>query len=246
MHIPKTGGTTLRKIIDKQYSESETWHAYDDLPLKETVDQLSKKQLEKIEYIVAHFPFGVHRYFSRPCTYITMLRNPIDRVVSEYYRARRNPNIPIYDEVQSMGLKEFVSNDDFALSNSNRQTLLVCGRKKGTPYDLELDDLAKAKERLDKYFAVVGITEMFDESVYLMKKELGWDDIFYTKKNVARNRPNNESLSQKVVDTIKERNRLDLELYSYAKEKLKKQVKALNDRDKRKLNNFICQNKKLN
>ncbi|SDC82903.1 MULTISPECIES: sulfotransferase family 2 domain-containing protein [unclassified Candidatus Frackibacter] len=237
LHIPKTGGTTLRGIIDKQYSSNKRWHAYEFLPLEQRIKEVPKKQLKKINYMAAHFQFGAHQYFTRPYTYVTMLRNPIKRLISEYYHRRRNPNNPLYDKLQNISLKEFVSSDEF-LSNSNLQLFMIRGRAV-KPFNLKHNDLEEAKKNLEKHFSVIGITEMFDESLFLMKKEFGWEDVSYTKKNVTKSHPSKEEVPKEVVKIIEERNKLDIRLYKYVKRKLKEKLKDLDPESKRELNDFI-------
>ena len=38
-----------------------------------------------------HMPFGIHKRLPQDYTYITFLRDPIERVVSAYYFARNYP-----------------------------------------------------------------------------------------------------------------------------------------------------------
>ncbi|SDC82944.1 MULTISPECIES: sulfotransferase family 2 domain-containing protein [unclassified Candidatus Frackibacter] len=237
LHIPKTGGTTLRSIITKVYRKDQFFEG----DYQKIINKLKKSEenIQGIECIKGHIKFGIHRYCTRLYTYITMLRKPIDRMISVYYHIRRNPNIPKYEQLKNISFKEFVSSDQFSY-NSNRQLFMITGGKKH-PFNLDSSDLEEAKSNLDNCFSVVGITEMFDESLFLMKKELGWDDISYTRKRVAKNRPSKENVSNETIKIIEERNKLDIELYQYAKKKLKARIKSLNSNSKEELNNFISQ-----
>ena len=68
---------------------------------------------------------------------------------------------------------------------------------------------------LKNHFAVVGITEKFDKSLLLMKKKLGWSYPVYRKQNVNQKRKKISELSSDLIDLIKEKNKMDIELYDY-------------------------------
>ena len=113
-----------------------------------------------------------------------------------------------------MSLKEFAET-----WVDNDQTRLLAG-KYGAPNSetCSYDELLSiAKENLAKYFAVVGITEEFDRSLILMKRILGWRNPFYMRRNVTRARPRKREISQETLRAIEANNKLDLELYRYAK-----------------------------
>jgi hypothetical protein len=94
--------------------------------------------------------------------------------------------------------------------------------------DLREGALDQAKENLDQWFGVVGLVEHFDESLLLMKKRYGWKDVSYYRRNVTPDRPEKEDYPQRVVREIKNRNRLDTELYEYGSERLVKKLEDVN------------------
>lgn len=196
MHIPKTGGTTLRRIIDKQYKPNEIYRTY-----KNVVKPQGKMTDQNIRCIQGHDYFGIHKQINKPYKYVTMLRDPVERVISNYYYSRQFiENCPSFEE--------------FIKQNRNMQTLFATGEH---PANLE-----EAKRNLST-FAVVGITEIFFKSVYLIGKECGWENISYYKKlNVNDNRPKRNEVPKKILNLIIEMNQLDIELYNWAKENFMK------------------------
>lgn len=222
MHIPKTGGTTLTPIISKQYPINILYKWYDDLH-----DILYNNDKFKVtNTLCGHFPFGVHAACLRPFTYITMLRDPVEHVISWFYFRYRSPKHDKYNG----SFDEYVNDDKFNKHTVNLQTRFVSGDGNA--------DLERAKDNILKYFTVVGITELFDESVFLMKKELGWDDIHYKRENTNRNRPRKSQIAKSTIDKIKEKNKLDLELYCFAKKILEAKIQNLNSNDRQELEAF--------
>src|SRR5262249_9646240 len=85
---------------------------------------------------------------------------------------------------------------------------LPCGRV--TPAMLEL-----AKSNLAN-FAVVGLTEWFDESLALLERAFGWRPRPYSAHNVGENRPLQSEVGEDNLKAVEHCNRFDLELYRYA------------------------------
>lgn len=69
------------------------------------------------------------------------------------------------------------------------------------------------------------MTDYFNVSILLMGRELGWNKLDYRQKNVNLGRPGKEELSTGLIELIKEKNSLDMKLYSYACNKIKSQLK---------------------
>lgn len=231
MHIPKTGGLTLRRVIDKQYKKEDII----DLNLKKIKDYghtLSNKLRTK-SFIYGHVRFGVHQYKTGPFQYITMLRDPVERIISTYYFIKENPKNNLHHVVKNMTLEQFVKEDAPRIKKAieNHQTRFVSGKR--------VPDLEIAKKNLSKHFAVVGITERYNESIFLMKKALGWGDIDYQKINATKSRPKANEISKETVQLIREKNRLDLELYHYGKKLVEKQIQSLNKKEQSELMEYL-------
>ena len=194
-HLPKAGGTTLHRIIEKQYLPDQTFTITvinkTELTTQLFID-LPSEQRNSIRMLKGHMRFGLHKHFDGCAKYITMLREPVDRVVSFYYYVKSNPNNRLYDVVMKnkMSLKDFVLNVEAGDVN-NGQTRMLAGF--GVPEDKLLET---AMSHLKNHFAVVGITEKFDKSLLLMKKKLGWSYPVYRKQNVNQKRKKYRSYHQ--------------------------------------------------
>ncbi|WP_411738374.1 hypothetical protein [Peribacillus sp. S4] len=97
-----------------------------------------------------------------------MLRDPVNRVISLYYFLQ---NYPGFERVRDMTLEEFVLKEPEA---QNNQTIMVCGNP-------ENPDITKAKENL-KTLTVVGVTELFNKTLFCLKMNMLGGDIHYTRK----------------------------------------------------------------
>ena len=243
LHVPKAAGSTLYRIIDRQYKPTAIF-AIDGKRVRESVDEfknLPKTQREGIKFLKGHMYFGLHESLPQPSTYITILRDPVERIISHYYYVLRSPDHYLYKKVtsQNMSLKDYVCSG-ISTELDNGQTRLVSGLEQ-TVFDCEkcsANVLELAKMNLRNHFAVVGLSERFDETLILLQKAFAYKIPFYLKKNVTNNRPLKENISQDTVKYIEEYNQLDIELYDYAKTNFENVINQQESYFKRELEIF--------
>ncbi|WP_199245677.1 sulfotransferase family 2 domain-containing protein [[Phormidium] sp. ETS-05] len=198
VHIPKAAGTTLHQIIERQYPKHLTFTLDGTNPEAaiEEFKQLPEAQRMKIKVLKGHMPFGLHEFLSGPCTYITMLRDPVERVISHYYYVLRQPNHYLHQKItsQNMTLLDYV-NSGISTELNNGQAILLSGidKRSGNLLDRSDEILEKSLQNLEQ-MAVVGLLEKFDESLILLQKTFGWNNIFYVKEKVTKNKPVKDSL----------------------------------------------------
>jgi hypothetical protein len=249
LHLPKTAGGSLNRVIYSQVAspdfptdeENSIYRGiYHYSPLQRPVT-LRKPALtihpaainilktRKLNAVIGHFAFGVHRYLSRRSTYVTLLRNPADRIISLYFHyIRKMGKRP----EGKLTLAQFLSG--FPLPGSdlqqpqlltdNDQTRRISGLEQpgGKCTDAMLEE---AKKNLASNFSVVGVTDRFDEMVVLLKREFGWlDPHKYWPAHVARARSEQTQINRETLDRIRELNQFDFALYEFANEMMDKQI----------------------
>jgi hypothetical protein len=209
LHIPRTGGQTLYAVLARQYPYSRTIAITGPLapsiPLPEDANSI------RPVLIRGHMPYGVHQQLEIEPLYITVLRNPIDRVISTYRFARRFPDHPLHRQLHEsrMSLVDFVRSDISSHEVNNAQTRQLAGDVSGVPDRLTLD---RAKANL-RSFAAFGLTERFDETLVFFRRRLRWRIPVYVSKNVVGDPGHVDSWTW---NTIEERNVLDIELFGFA------------------------------
>ncbi len=229
LHIAKTAGTTfMDRIIKPQFHPDAIYESRTYRPISE-LKKFPEKQKAKIKVLMGHFGYGWHRFLSQPSTYVTIFRDPVDRVISYYYFVRQYSDDPLRKEAQKMGLKDFVSSG-ISIQLDNGQTRLISGIDNG-PDETDVgfghcsaDHLELAKKNMREHFSFVGFTERFNESMILSKRLLGWDAPFYIKKKVNRDRLSKKDIPNSTLKCIEKYNELDIKLYKAAKEMYEEQV----------------------
>ena len=218
-HIPKTAGTTLRTIISQQYPGRVIYTFRDETESIALFRELPEDNRAKIRVLQGHKPFGIHEYLQVPVDYITMLREPVDRVISFYYWILRWPSNDLYEKVRSMSLGDFA--DSRLPQVVNQQTEFVSGLSNNSTAEA----LNVAKRNLALHYTAFGIAENFDESLLLFKRLLGWENIYYASQHVAKNRPAKREIPRAAIKLIEKHNFFDMELYEFAKQRLEDVIK---------------------
>jgi galactose-3-O-sulfotransferase len=215
LHLPKTGGVSLRRTLKWKYAPAmRNWETL--TKPADSLEELPLSERRKLRVLTGHLHYGVHEYIPQSCQYITLLREPVARVVSYYYYILGHPKHWRHTELvrSGMSLEEFVRTSP-ERGVENDQTRMLSGRGAG-----ELDAGTLGREALDEAkrnletFLVVGLTERFDASFILIRRALGWKLPVYVTANVST-RP--KPASANAVESIRERNQLDLELYEFAR-----------------------------
>jgi hypothetical protein len=124
-----------------------------------------------------------------------------------------------------MTLEQYVESG-ISLETDNSQTRAIAGDTT-TPFGACDDELLeRAKRNIDRHFAVVGLTERFDESLILFRRVFGWSNLHYAPANVSlkwQRRPVPGSLLERIGSL----NRFDAELYEYVQQRFQQVI----DRD---------------
>jgi Galactose-3-O-sulfotransferase len=213
LHIPKTAGTTLNRIIEWQYRPLSIF-TLDPYRIRATVERfktLSEQRRRRFRVVRGHLYYGLHEFLPQGATYITMLREPVARFLSSYYFILRRPLHPLHRKLkrEQLGVEDYLR---LIPHRHNFQCRLIAGVEGTATGDERLLDIAK--ENLTKSFSVVGICERFEESLMLIAKTFGWEVPYYENRKVSKNR---SPVAPSSIELIREHNRLDLELYEFGK-----------------------------
>ena len=214
LHIPKTGGVTLRRALKWKYPSRLLYEESLSKPL-EALEQVPLSERANARVISGHLHYGVHEWIPQECEYITVLREPVARVISSYHYILGDQGHWLHaDLVQSDApWEKFLQSEPTV---DNHQTRMISGRGGGelarAPEPLDRDALDEAKRNLER-FLVAGLTERFDETFILLRRALRWKLPFYLTANVTKSP---KRASESIVERVRERNQLDLELYAFA------------------------------
>lgn len=232
VHIPKTAGTTLNSILAQEYSPEETYEVMmrgmslslsKAMIMPKPVISYSKirrlksalKHQPGLRLIRGHFDLSLGKLLPPNTQFFTLLRDPVERAISHYYHYRRRSADPIHPLAMRSTLTEWVSSCGL-VEMDNGQTRRLAGEI-NLPYgQVSPQMLDRAKSNLARNFAVVGLTERFEETLILLHRAFGWPLYGFTERNVGIGRPLRSGISRQALEAIERCNRFDLDLYRFA------------------------------
>ncbi|BAU43326.1 sulfotransferase family 2 domain-containing protein [Leptolyngbya sp. O-77] len=251
IHIPKTAGSTLTAIADAQFDVRQIAPGPYQLPAldpaaKNCTPEELRGLLTRYRFIRGHFSHNLIRQFLTRPVYITVLRDPVDRVISLYEFFRRaaqrgTAETPEYGVLMRAAAEHdllgFVLHPDPIVQQrtsnfQTRQLAIWDGDEAALSVgDPQGDSLANCLQlacaSVDR-FAWVGVMEQFHASVQLLNYRFGWYPAAeYQNLRVVTHRPRREGLSPAVIEAIAQHNALDQALYDHAKTRFAAQYQQM-------------------
>ena len=222
LHLPKNGGSSLRPILQKKFRPESKFTirlVRNDKLNIDTFVNLPENKRAKIRYLQGHMSFGLHKYMQGPTDYVTILRKPVDRIISFYYYTKhRHKGAVVSPNMSLHSFAEGVTRPDV----HNAQVRFISG----------LDDrgdlmLEKALENIEHYFPVVGLLEQYNTSLILLKEVYHLHTPYYRIENRSKGRKKVEELPTSTTQLIEELNREDNLLYQAVEERFAKQIEQV-------------------
>lgn len=239
LHIPKTAGGTLIHLLDDFYDENEIFPALVLSELACVPDLLDA--IDRARFIRGHFDTLVLPLIRRPVVTFTMLRNPVERALSQYAHAIHHPQVAYWDTeglfsaatpigsfLDTQYAPDFLGNVQVRSLTSEwsaiDRPLLWDNSRPSMPDDTRL---ALAKRRLDQC-RVVGVQERFDESLRLLAFTLGFPlPKAFNRYNTGLGPRQRDDLDPKSRERMASLNRLDSLLYAYGCSRFESDYEAM-------------------
>ncbi|HEY1684898.1 MAG TPA: hypothetical protein VGG19_09050 [Tepidisphaeraceae bacterium] len=234
MHIPKTGGTSLREIVRSHHADDEFVEVYENQfnlvsPNHQFIDSI-KARGQRLRAVFGHFSFGAHQLLDVPNPrYLTLLRDPVQRAISFFGHVSREPRSRYYQYIQNgMTLKELVLSH-WAPELNNHAIRMLMGEQQWrtarwppNPHDapkaidqlLDRCHLERGIEIIERYFVFVGTTERYADSLALLAEVTRWplqnlDNI--PRRNVRPDAP--QAVDEQTLQVLRQYNALGIELH---------------------------------
>ena len=194
--------SALRWLYGWKRTFTTPWKKRDPEAIAQEIDDP-----QNIRLVAGHVDFGLHRYLPGECRYFTMLRDPVERILSQFhYISQGWPD----SRVSEMSLKEYVTEGHHTYVH-NDQVRRISGVD---PKQNPARALNRARRHLQNRVEF-GITEKFDESLIYLQRQLNWiRQPYYVRLNTNSERKNRGT--KKVRGKIEKQNELDRTLYSFA------------------------------
>jgi len=202
LHLPKTGGSSFLEVLKFAYGAEQVRHFERDecLELKSRGLKISEVIGPEVKVIHGHIRFTEIKdlYKKQKPKLITFLREPIARVVSNYYwwknSIKDKPAHPVYHR-RNDSLSTYIESK----ITQNKMSYFLKG--------CSLKD-----------FAYIGFLHTFDEDVAEMERIFNWPAApkYHEKKSGSFLSKPKEPLSEELLVKLRKLNKKDLALYQKA------------------------------
>ncbi len=222
VHVPKAAGTSLNTILWQVYGRR--YVNYHPTLSSRSTRKMIEKRPHQILALGAHMPFGFHLSFTRAsrrgqpkkmfadrtCRYVTVLRDPVERMKSYYRFVTTFPAHRLHRETKGMSPDVFFRH---MRNIDNRECCNLQCDLVGLSRNFET-----ARDHLLAHYHAVGVVERMDDFVCHLKTTMNWPDVFEVKhRNASPTHIHDDDFGQDVIDWITENNAEDIKLYQYAK-----------------------------
>jgi len=227
VHLPKTAGTSMFRVFRDLLGPENVG------PMLADFDQVDIEAVSQYRLLGGHLGFQHLHHFGERRVF-TMLRHPVDHLVSRYYYYRRlitGASAGVQVQIsRDLTLNELVSEEQPETLRFYFNTMVWQLGGMGTASHQsgsETEALRRAKEHLAQC-DFVGILEHFADSLDLMSYTFGWPPVeTIPRENATSDRLPLESIDSGLLRRIGERNWLDMEIYEYGLSIFKRQKRGM-------------------
>lgn len=213
VHVPRTAGTSLRLMLTQLFGAERCLMNYEG-----EIEGKTARFLDEVRCVSGHVGYGVHRHFTRAPTYVTAVRNPIDRYVSTYAAFLANPRHKYHAAASRYDINGFLSHvlesETPGLWNQlhNLQCRLICGEP----------DHRKAKAFIDDLYYLAAPVPEIDDMVRMLLSALGREDVVLPHANAGERveaaRDDRLCLSDRSIDMLMTSEQEDTLIFSYVQQ----------------------------
>jgi Galactose-3-O-sulfotransferase len=244
LHLAKTGGMTLADILTRNFASEEFLQidmaeanasalgVWSPGTIEQALARLQPSEAARLRVVWGHYRHGVQALLPKSCAVVTLLRDPLDRIISAYYYS--NKSVGSLEILEQYHVRKY-----YDIGFDNAMSRIISGGATLDPIAARQDattenfptvtesDFEAAAANLDGYL-VVGTTEQFDETLLVLGRDLRWSlsDLLYTPVNVTASRPVQSNMSDALLEKILDWNRYDIRLVERGRAHLARRIAA--------------------
>ena len=206
LHVPKCGGKSFRKILQTWFGEKlydHYFHERNALP--------ERRELGPGSCIHGHFNqkrgFGMRAYYPLADQFVTVLRDPLERALSNYFYWKRIQRSRMLD----FGIITPGSRSDYRSLDDFIRKQFSCRILQYLPEEMTRDNY---REYIQENFVWVGVADTLDKGIGTLAKRLGFPAIQVNHINRSHR---DEELSASFREEYISHNRWAFEMVDFAR-----------------------------
>ncbi len=216
MHIAKTAGTAFREAVVENYKQSEIAYLYPDPPglLSDNLALLTLEQRTSLRLVIGHFQYGIHQFFPQQSNYVTIVRDPVARLISQFrYSLQQQRDGDIRKDDSPARLIEVLEQrESVTLDNNMVRGFSGVSEKDFPPGHIDRQVYELAVNNLRTAFSFVGHQEASAEAYAILQRRFHWKPHSLEVVNKSALPPATDYESARTA--IEFFNRWDCQLYS--------------------------------
>ncbi len=226
VHVPKTAGSSLYSIFRTLLKPPDLLKLHPNGETLVRINALPKRHATRLKVLYGHLDVQLAKQIVPLQQCVTLLRDPVDRIVSYYAFAKYMNSGPHSEFARRTSITQWVD----ALRDPETDNGMV-RRLSGSFCEAGIggctrEMLERAKANLAQ-FALVGLTDRFDEFYALLANRLGLPMRTYVVAKVNAQRPRFDQLHADTIVELEQRNELDRELYRFGGELFARQLSEI-------------------
>lgn len=213
LHIPKTAGTSFRNILKSVYGSGHVAR----LDIRRNVELNGKKfsgsKIKSgIRVLHGHFSYNKlteNLEIKDGTPVITWLREPAERVISNYYYLDKILREELNEEKKDLNILAKMEKTllEYAATEANRN---------------RMSKFLKGISPEEFFF--IGLTSHYEEDLTHLAKMLEWENYSLLKQNITGKKPD---IDADIIEKIKALNRDDYEIYNKALRIREERIKTI-------------------
>jgi hypothetical protein len=221
-HLPKCGGTTVTEYLKSQYPRRLVYEIDGRNPTQsiERFQSLSAAERHQYRLVTGHLTDELIELVSPETITLTILRDPVERIVSHYFFVRQDPLHYLHATVVKGG----ITLEEYARGqlSSELRNWYTTYFSRFSPRDTKDDPegaLAEALRRIHERYDIVGFLDRLPATMAELRGRAHLRQSFPGfRLNRTAGRPASSSIPQATLEIIAAANALDLRLYAALRE----------------------------
>lgn len=223
--IPLASHGLAQIVVLRQYADRPQYRFTGHPAAEEKFREMPEAERASFDIVWGPLRYGIQEAMpgygrGARIPFLTMLRDPVERVIAHYYFVLSAPTHYLYRRITAANwtLHDYIANEATIELDNDQVRCLNAVPHRQIPFGkVTRAMLDEARRALDHPDTIFGLTEYFDETLLIYARAMGWEDVRYLGRGMRSQTPQAPQVPAETLDLIRRTNALDIELYEHAR-----------------------------